>query len=34
MNVSLRAARMPVEEIVERCLPALLKVQVELTALL
>ncbi len=34
MNVSLHAARMPVEEIVERCLPALLKIQVELTALL
>lgn len=34
MNVSLHAARMPVDEIVERCLPALLKIQVELTALL
>jgi IclR family transcriptional regulator, pca regulon regulatory protein len=34
MNVSLHAARMPVEEIVERCLPSLLKVQVELAALL
>lgn len=34
MNVSLLAARMPVDEIVERCLPALLKIQVELTALL
>lgn len=34
MNVSLLAARMPVEEIVERCLPGLLKIQVELTALL
>lgn len=34
INVSLLAERMPVEEIVERCLPALLKIQVELTALL
>lgn len=34
MNVGLLAARMPVEEIVERCLPGLLKLQVELTALL
>jgi IclR family pca regulon transcriptional regulator len=34
MNVSLHAARMPADEIVERCLPALLKIQVELTALL
>jgi len=34
MNVSVHAARMPVEQIVERCLPALLKVQVELAALL
>ena len=34
MNVSVHATRMPVEDIVERCLPALLKVQVELSALL
>src|SRR5207253_9093751 len=34
MNVSVHAARMPVEHIVERCLPALLKAQVELAALL
>jgi IclR family pca regulon transcriptional regulator len=34
MNVSLSADRIPVEEVVERCLPALLKVQVELAALL
>ena len=34
MNVSVHAARMPVEEIVERCLPALLKAQIELAALL
>lgn len=34
MNVSLHAARIPLEEIVERCLPALMKVQVELVALL
>lgn len=34
MNISVHAARVPVEEIVERCLPALLKAQVELAALL
>ncbi|AMP03103.1 IclR family transcriptional regulator domain-containing protein [Collimonas pratensis] len=34
MNVSVHAARIPVEDIVERCLPALLKAQVELSALL
>jgi IclR family pca regulon transcriptional regulator len=34
MNVSVHASRVPLEEIVERCLPALLKVQVELGALL
>jgi IclR family pca regulon transcriptional regulator len=34
MNVSLHAARIPAGEIVERCLPALLKVQVEMAALL
>ena len=34
MNVSVHASRVPLDEIVERCLPALLKVQVELGALL
>jgi IclR family pca regulon transcriptional regulator len=34
MNVSLHAARVPANEIVERFLPALLKVQVEMAALL
>lgn len=34
MNVSLHAARMPLDEIVDRCLPSLLKIQVELAALL
>lgn len=34
MNVSLHAARIPAGEIVERCLPALLKMQVEMSALL
>ncbi|AIY40938.1 Transcriptional regulator [Collimonas arenae] len=34
MNISVHAARMPVEEIIERCLPPLLKAQVELAALL
>ena len=34
MNVSVHAARMPVEDIVERCLPALIKIQVELSAML
>lgn len=34
MNVSVHADRMAAEEMVERCLPALLKVQVELAALL
>jgi IclR family pca regulon transcriptional regulator len=34
MNISLHAARMPLDEIVERCLPSLLKIQVELAALL
>jgi IclR family pca regulon transcriptional regulator len=34
MNVSVHESRMPVEDIVERCLPALLKVQTELAALL
>ena len=34
MNVSLHAARIPASEIVERWVPALLKVQVEMAALL
>lgn len=34
LNVSLQATRMPADEMVERCLPALLKIQVELAALL
>lgn len=34
MNVSVHAERIRIEEIVERCLPALLKVQVELAVLL
>ncbi|KAF3996382.1 helix-turn-helix domain-containing protein [Glaciimonas immobilis] len=34
VNVSVHAARMPIVDIVERCLPALLKVQIELAALL
>ena len=34
MNASVNASRAPIEEIVERCLPALLKVQAELAALL
>lgn len=34
MNISVHAARVPIEDIVERCLPALLKAQVELAALL
>jgi IclR family pca regulon transcriptional regulator len=34
MNVSISADRIPVAEVVERCLPALLKVQAELAALL
>ncbi|MFA9218502.1 MAG: IclR family transcriptional regulator C-terminal domain-containing protein [Sphingomonadaceae bacterium] len=34
MNISVHASRVPLGEIVERCLPALLKVQVELGALL
>lgn len=34
MNISVHASRIAVEDIVERCLPALLKVQVELAALL
>ena len=34
MNVSVHASRVPIEDIVERCLPALLKMQTELAALL
>jgi IclR family pca regulon transcriptional regulator len=34
LNISVHAGRMPVEQMVERCLPALIKIQVELNALL
>jgi IclR family pca regulon transcriptional regulator len=34
LNISVHAARMPVEQIVDRCLPAMIKIQVELSALL
>ena len=34
INISVHAARIAVEDIVESCLPALLKVQLELAALL
>ncbi|KQV82273.1 IclR family transcriptional regulator [Massilia sp. Root351] len=34
MNISVHAGRMPLEQMVERCLPALIKIQVELNALL
>jgi IclR family pca regulon transcriptional regulator len=34
MNISVHAARMKLEDMVERCLPAMLKIQVELGALL
>ncbi|MGV7207027.1 IclR family transcriptional regulator C-terminal domain-containing protein [Oxalobacteraceae bacterium A2-2] len=34
MNISVHAGRMPLEQMVERCLPALIKIQVELSALL
>jgi IclR family pca regulon transcriptional regulator len=34
MNISVHAARMPLDQMVERCLPALIKIQVELAALL
>ena len=34
MNVSVHAGRLPVEQMVERCLPAMIKIQVELGALL
>ncbi|EEF22085.1 Pca regulon regulatory protein, putative, partial [Ricinus communis] len=33
MNISVHAGRMPLEQMVERCLPALIKIQVELNAL-
>ena len=34
MNISVHAGRMTVEQMVERCLPSLIKFQVELNALL
>jgi IclR family pca regulon transcriptional regulator len=34
MNVSVHAGRLPLEQMVERCLPAMIKIQVELGALL
>jgi IclR family pca regulon transcriptional regulator len=34
MNISVHAARMPLDQMVERCLPAMIKIQVELAALL
>lgn len=34
MNVSVHAARLPLAQMVERCLPAMLKIQVELGAML
>lgn len=34
MNISVHAARMSLEQMVERCLPALIKMQVEMNALL
>jgi IclR family pca regulon transcriptional regulator len=34
MNISVHAGRIPVDNMVERCLPAMLKIQVELSALL
>jgi IclR family pca regulon transcriptional regulator len=34
MNISVHAGRMPLEQMLERCLPALIKIQVELNALL
>ncbi|SFI13394.1 transcriptional regulator, IclR family [Collimonas sp. OK307] len=34
MNISVHAGRMPVDLMVERCLPAMIKIQVELNALL
>lgn len=34
MNISVHAGRLPPEQMIERCLPALIKIQVELNALL
>jgi IclR family pca regulon transcriptional regulator len=34
MNISVHAVRMAPEQMIERCLPALIKIQVELSALL
>jgi IclR family pca regulon transcriptional regulator len=34
MNISVHAARMPLERMVECCLPELIKMQVEMNALL
>lgn len=34
LNISVHAGRMPLEQMVERCLPGLIKIQVELNALL
>ena len=34
MNISVHAARMTLEQMVERCLPSLIKMQVEMNALL
>lgn len=34
MNISVHAGRIPIEQMVERCLPALIKIQVELSSLL
>ncbi|SFA96691.1 transcriptional regulator, IclR family [Collimonas sp. OK607] len=34
MNISVHAGRMPIDQMVERCLPAMIKIQVELNALL
>jgi IclR family pca regulon transcriptional regulator len=34
MNVSVHEGRMPLDALVERCLPAMVKIQVELSALL
>jgi IclR family pca regulon transcriptional regulator len=34
MNVSVHAGRLPIEQMVERCLPAMIKTQVELGAML
>jgi IclR family pca regulon transcriptional regulator len=34
INISVHAGRMPIEQMVERCLPSLIKIQLELSALL